>query len=193
MGLIQDRQRLGRRTNPLNQVTTSDRPFWYAIYTKAKEEERAESNLRAWGLKTLMPKFREVEYGRGSRKPRTAVKNLFPRYLFAKFNCEDSLHKVNYTRGVCGVVRFGEKPCPIDDFIIETIQSHIGEGGLVKLEGLCPGDRVRLGNGPFKGLEGIVERATPESEYVGVLLSSVSFQGRLMIERAFLKKLTVNN
>lgn len=177
----------------MNQVATSDSPLWYAVYTKPKEEERAESNLRAWGLKTLMPKFKEVEYSRGSRKPRTAVKNLFPRYLFAHFNCEASLHKVNYTRGVAGVVSIGLKPCPIDDCIIETIQSQMGEGGLVKMQALYPGDRVKLENGPFKGLEGTVHRATPDQDYVVVLLSSVSYQGRLMIERAFLKKLAVNN
>ena len=177
----------------MNQAATSESPLWYAVYTKPKEEERAESNLRAWGIKTLMPKFKELEYSRGSRKPRTAVKNLFPRYLFAHFNCEASLHDVNYTRGVCGVVSFGLKPIPIDDFIIETIQSQIGEGGLVNVQALYPGDRVKLESGPFKGLEGTVQRATPDQDYVVVLLSSVSYQGRLMIERAFLKKLAVNN
>jgi len=177
----------------LNQVATSDSPLWYAVYTKPREEERAESNLRAWGLKTLMPKFKELEYSRGSGKPRTAIKNLFPRYLFAHFNCEASLHKVNYTRGVCGVVSIGLKPCPIEDFIIETIQSQIGEGGLVNMQALCPGDRVMLEKGPFKGLEGTVARASADQDYVVVLLSSVSYQGRLMIERAFLKKLAVNN
>ena len=140
-----------------------------------------------------MPKVKELEYSRGSGKPRTAVKNLFPRYLFAHFNCEASLHKVNYTRGVCGVVSFGLRPCPIDDFIIETIQSQIGEGGLVNVQALYPGDRVTSQNGPFKGLEGTVQRTTRDQDYVAVLLSSVSYQGCLMIERAFLKKLTVNN
>ncbi len=177
----------------MNQAATSDSPLWYAVYTKPKEEERAESNLRAWGLKTVMPKFEELEYSRGSGKPRTTVKNLFPRYLFAQFNCEASLHRVNYTRGVCGVVSFGQKPCPIDDFIIETIQSQIGEGGVVNVQALYPGDRVTLESGSFKGLEGTVQRTTPDQDYVVVLLSSVSYQGRLMIERAFLRKLAANN
>ncbi|HXQ70564.1 MAG TPA: transcription termination/antitermination NusG family protein [Pyrinomonadaceae bacterium] len=177
----------------MNSAATSESPLWYAVYTKPREEERAESNLRAGGVKTLMPKFKELEYGRSSGRPRAAVKNLFPRYLFAQFNCEALLHKVNYTRGVCGVVSFGLKPCPIDDFIIETIQSQIGEGGLVNIEALYPGDRVKLENGPFKGLEGTVHRATSDRDRVVVLLSSVSYQGRLMIERAFLKKLAFNH
>jgi transcriptional antiterminator RfaH len=177
----------------LNQVATSDSPLWYAVYTKPKEEERAETNLRAWGLETFMPKFEELEYSRGSGKPRTSVKNLFPRYLFAHFNCEAALHRVNYTRGVCGVVSFGLKPCPIDDFIIETIQSQTGEGGVVNVQALYPGDRVTLESGSFKGLEGTVQRTNQDQDYVVVLLSSVSYQGRLMIERAFLRKLAVNN
>lgn len=177
----------------MNQAATSDGPLWYAVYTKPKEEERAETNLRAWGLKTFMPKIKELEYSRRSVKLRTGIKNLFPRYLFAHFNCETSLHKVNYTRGVCGVVSSGLKPCPIDDFIIEAIQSQTGEGGLVNVQALYPGDRVALENGSFKGLEGTVQRTTHDQDYVVVLLSSVSYQGRLMIERAFLRKLAVNH
>jgi hypothetical protein len=58
----------------LNQAATSDSPLWYAVYTKPKEEERAETNLRVWGLKTFMPKIKELEYSRRSVKLRTAIK-----------------------------------------------------------------------------------------------------------------------
>jgi transcription antitermination factor NusG len=61
------------------------------------------------------------------------------------------------------------------------------------MEALYPGDRVTLENGSFKGLEGTVQRTTQDQDYVVVLLSSVSYQGRLMIERAFLRKLAVNH
>src|ERR1044072_9626044 len=105
-------------TTTVSDLTTTGKPSWYAIYTKPREEDRAESNLRAFGLKTLLPRIKEQR----SRevKSKIKVKNLFPRYIFAQFNLDASLHKVNYTRGVCGVVRFGDKPCPIDDVIIET-------------------------------------------------------------------------
>jgi transcriptional antiterminator RfaH len=169
---------------------TTGKPSWYAIYTKPREEDRAESNLRAFGLKTLLP--RVIEQRRREVKPK--VKHLFPRYIFAHFDCDTSLHKVNYTRGVCGVVRFGDKPCPIDDIIIETIQSQIGKEGFINLEEtFFAGDQVMIKDGPFKSLRGIVEREMSDSDRLVVLLSSLSYQGRLMIEKALCRKISVDN
>ena len=176
-----------------NLSTTTDQRSWYAIYTKPREEERADSNLRAWGCQTLLPKIKE-QRSRESRS-KAKVKNLFPRYIFAHFNLENALHKVNYTRGVCGVVRFGDKPCPIDDIIIETIQSQIGQEGFIKFEEetFLSGDLVTIQDGPFKSLSGKVEREMTDTDRLVVLLSSVSYQGRLMIEKALVKKIASNN
>jgi transcriptional antiterminator RfaH len=171
----------------VNRLTTTDDPFWYAVYTKPREEERAESNLRAWGVKTFMPKT--MERGGSEIYRKAKIRHLFPRYIFARFSCNSELHKVDYTRGVCGVVRFGDEPCPVDDIIIETIQSQVGQGGFIKFEeSIQSGDQITIEAGPFKSLQGTVEREMSDCERLVVLLSSVSFQGRLMIEKALVKK-----
>lgn len=179
--------------NDLTTITsTTGKPSWYAVYTKPREEDRAESNLRAWGVQTLLPRFKEQRCRELSSNAR--LKHLFPRYIFAHFNCDTSLHKVNYTRGVCGVVKFGDKPCPIDDIIIETIQAQIGQEGYINFEEtFCSGDHVTIQDGPFKSLHGTVEREMSDSDRLVVLLSSVSYQGRLMIEKALVKKVVSNN
>lgn len=183
----------------MNNLTTTEndpyatgKPSWYAVYTKPREEDRAESNLRAWGCKTLMPRIKEQRSR--ERKSKEKVKHLFPRYIFAHFNCDTSLHKVNYTRGVCGVVRFGDKPCPIDDVIIETIQAQIGQEGFITMENkFFNGDRIMIQGGPFMSMQGTVEREMTDSDRLVVLLSAVSYQGRLMIEKALCKKIACNN
>ncbi len=180
-------------TTTASDLTVTGKPSWYAIYTKPREEDRAESNLRAFGLKTLIPRIKEQRSREVKSKP-PKVKHLFPRYIFAHFNCETSLHKVNYTRGVCGVVRFGDKPCPIDDVIIETIQSQIGQEGFINFdEKFFSGDQVAIQDGPFKSLHGTVEREMSDTDRLVVLLSSVSYQGRLMIEKALVRKIASNN
>jgi len=178
----------------LNHVATSDKPLWYAVYTKAREEERAESNLRARGVKTFTPKIKERRRSQGYGNVISVIKHLFPRYVFAQFICNAELHKVKYTRGVCSVVGFGERPCPVDDIIIETIQSQIGEEGFIKFEeDIRKGERVMIQDGPFKSLHGTVERETSDCDRLVVLLSSVSYQGRLMIEKALVRKVAQNN
>jgi transcriptional antiterminator RfaH len=173
----------------LNYTASSDTPRWYVVYTKPREEERAESNLRAWGVTTFMPRIKQPGFSRGNARARASVKHLFPRYIFAKFNCDSALHKVNSTRGVCGVVAFGHKPCPVDDIVIETIQSQVREEGFVKLDDdISCGDPVMMRDGPFNSFQGTVDRKTSDRDHVVVLLSSVSYQGRLLINKALVKK-----
>lgn len=178
----------------MNYAATSDKPLWYAVYTKPKEEERADCNLRAWGVKTFTPKIKEHRRSRGYRNATNVIKHLFPRYIFAQFISNAELHKVNYTRGVCNVVGFGEKPCPVDDIIIETIQSQMGEEGFIQFgQDIHKGEKVMIQDGPFESLNGTVEREMRDSDRLVVLLSSVSYQGRLIIEKALVKKAAPNH
>ena len=173
----------------MNYTATSDTALWYVVYTKPREEERAESNLRAWGVQTFMPRLKEPCCSRGTGKAHTTVKHLFPRYIFAKFNCDTTLNKVNATRGVCYVVAFGQTPCPVDEVVIETIQSQIGAEGFVRIDDdISSGGKVIMRDGPFKSLQGTVDRETADRNQVVVLLSSVSYQGRLLINKALIKK-----
>jgi len=160
----------------VNYTATSDTALWYVVYTKPREEERAESNLRAWGVQTFMPRLKEPCCSHGTGKAHTTVKHLFPRYIFAKFNCDTALHKVNATRGVCYVVAFGQTPCPVDEVVIETIQSQIGAEGFVRID-----DDISSGGK-------VIMRETADRNPVVVLLSSVSYQGRFLINKALIKK-----
>ena len=170
-----------------NNARPENLPRWYAVYTRPKEEFRAESNLNAWGIETFNPRARERS--RRLDKKSRAVKQLFPRYLFARFPCED-LHKITFTRGVQTVVSFGNTPAPVDDAVIFLIKTRIGEDGFIRFnDELKTGDRVMIVGGPFESLEGIFDRTLNGSERVSLLLSTVALQGRLIIERDYVVKL----
>ena len=172
--------------NQLSITAPIDRPLWYAVYTKAKEEERAGGNLQAWGVETFLPRIKEHSRSRSS-----FAKHLFPRYIFAQFDARSLLHKVNFTRGVCKVVSFGNGPSPVDDILIDTIKSQINAEGFIRSEeDFNCGDTVVIKAGIFEKFVGIVERDMKDSERLVILLSSVSYQGRLLIEKALVKKLS---
>jgi transcriptional antiterminator RfaH len=119
------------------------------------------------------------------------VKPLFPRYIFAKFEANQMLHKINYTRGVHSVVGFGNGPVAVDENVIEMINSRIGEDGLVRIgDDINVGDRVLITNGPFKSLIGLFEHHTPASDRVMILLSAVSYQGHVSIEKDLIRKVS---
>ena len=157
---------------------------WYAIYTKPLQEDRADSNLKAWNLETFTPKIRERRYNQFTGKPTYVTKPFFPRYIFARFEAETMLHKVCFVRGVHSVVGFGAGPAPIDDELIEIIKSQTGEDGFVNLDcSLKIGDRVSINDGPVKDFVGIFEREVNASERVVILLTCAKYQCRLSVHR----------
>jgi transcription elongation factor/antiterminator RfaH len=163
---------------------------WYAVYTKNGEEDRAESNLRVWQIETFTPKVQARRVDQVTGKPTSSAKPLFPRYLFARFKVNDTLHKVWFARGVHSVVSIGNQPAPIEDEVIELIQSQKGVDDLVMLgEDFRAGDRVRVSSGPLKDLVGIFERNTKERDRVSILLSVVNYQNRVEVGRGSITKI----
>lgn len=165
-----------------------DVPSWYAIQTKPGEEDRANLNLRAWNIETFTPKIKSRRYNQLGGKPTFVTKHLFPRYIFARFVVNRLIQSVNYTRGVQKVVSFGS-PTPVDDQIIDIIRARIGEDGFVHVgDSLKSGDEVLIKDGPMKGFVGLFERPTSDAMRVSVLMSTISFQPRIIIDRDLIQK-----
>lgn len=140
---------------------------WYVVRTKPCQEERAVNNLSAWGIRTLVP-WLETRRIFGSKQP------LFPSYVFALFDADGALHKVNLTRGVSYVVGFGGRPATVDDDIIASLRKRIGDSGVVRLEAqFRAGDEVLIRSGPLKNFMGVFQKQMSGRERVRILLTSV--------------------
>jgi transcriptional antiterminator RfaH len=174
----------------MNNENNWNIPRWYVIHTNPKQEDRAELNLRAWQVETFNPRFRSCRYNEYTGEPIYTVKPFFPRYIFARFKVEDLFHKVRFTRGVSEIVTFGDYPSAIDDDIINIIKSQIGDDGLVRIgEKLRPGDRVMLNNGPLKNFTGIFKWEMKDASRVMILLETVSYQARVVVNKQLLRRL----
>jgi transcriptional antiterminator RfaH len=176
-------------SNAINLEHEVEPPEWFAICTHSKQEDRAYYNLQTGGVECFNPKIRECRRNQFTGAVTHIARPLFPRYIFARFNIESSLRKVSFARGVLKVVSFNAKPAPIDDEIIELLRSRVGSDGFLAVgETLKPGDFVRIKDGPWKALVGVVERNLQSGERVQLLLTAINFQGRLMIEREWVEK-----
>ena len=170
-------------------IEEEDVSQWYVVHTNPKQEERADYNLRAWGVETLHPKFKTRRFNEFTGAPIIITKSLFPRYIFAKFNAPKQLAKITFTRGVHYVVSFGGQPVSVNEEIIDIIRARIDQNGVVKMgEELKEGDKVVIKAGPLKDFEGIFERELKDSERITVLLTTISYQGRLVINRNLLER-----
>jgi transcriptional antiterminator RfaH len=162
---------------------------WYVIHTHPQQEDRAEMNLRAGRVETFAPKHKQRLYSRKSKGPTYRIKPLFPGYIFARFDIEHRLNDIQFTRGVHSVISFGNTHVPVDDEIINVIQSRETKEGFIMIgEEFQQGDELMVVSGPFKGLTGIFERDMKDTDRVMILLKTVSYQSHVTLDREFLKK-----
>lgn len=173
----------------MSRDSTENIAQWYVVYTNPRQEERANNNLRAWGVETLNPKLRTCRYNQFTGAPSNITQPLFPRYIFARFDAGRQLAKIWFTRGVHDVVCFGGSPAPVDEAIVEILQSRIDEHGFVKTsDELKRGDKVIIKGGPMRNFIGVFERELKASERISLLLTSINYQGRLVVGRDLVEK-----
>jgi transcriptional antiterminator RfaH len=169
---------------------------WYAIHIKPRQEERAEHNLRTLNVGNLnveifSPKVREARFDPVIKQRVHVVKPLFPSYIFARFDTSTMLHKVLFTRGVLNVVNFGHKPAIIPDEIIKLIQLQMGTDGYVRIvDEPALGDKVRIKAGPLNSFVGVFEKNASAAKRIKLLLSAVSYQCRIEIDRDLIEKVS---
>jgi len=132
---------------------------WYAVYTKSRYEDKVFSGLLQRSVEVYLPKI-EVWSKRKDRKKRIHIP-MFAGYLFVDLDDLTNEKKLNVLT-TPGVVRMlgkpqSSEPFPIPDAQIEAIQRLTSSG--VELQSwLYPrvGERARIINGPFAGIEGVV-------------------------------------
>jgi transcription antitermination factor NusG len=173
----------------MEDLATDEGAHWYAVYTKAKEEARADYNLRGWNVETFSPQITKKQRNQFTGRVTYLVRPLFSRYIFARFDAERLLHKVTYTRGVHSVVSSDLRALPVADEAIASIKLQVGKDGFVKLEeDIQPGCRVVIKGGPFKGLGGIFEQSTKDADRVVILLRSINYQAKVTVEKDFVQR-----
>lgn len=164
---------------------------WYAVYTKPKDEERADKNLMAWGVETFAPKIQERHYNQFTNAPSYLIKPLFPRYIFARFIASTLLRKIYYTRGVQSIVSLGDTPVVVDDDVIEMIQLRMNQDGFVNIEEeLNINDKVMIKGGVLKNFAGIFDRRIKSTARIMILLTCITYQGRVSVEEQLVEKVS---
>jgi transcription antitermination factor NusG len=154
---------------------------WFVLNTKPKKEYQVERLFEEGGIDFYCPKYIHE----------TKKKPFFSGYGFIFFDYPEQYKLVKYTRGVKRIIGNEEGPIPIPEEIIQQIRKREVDG-YVELEkyGGIPeiGDEIEIMEGPMKGLRGVFRKELTDKERVVILLSYVSYQGQLIIEKKKLKK-----
>jgi transcriptional antiterminator RfaH len=136
---------------------------WYLVYTKPRQEKVALENLQSQGYRSYLPTLPCEKLRQGLLT--VTDEPLFPRYLLIRLGKGDSAKSwvpIRSTIGVSRLVSFGIEPAQVDDELIELLQTQEASLQALPKRLFKPGERVRLTQSPFAGIEGIYQMAESE-------------------------------
>ena len=129
---------------------------WIVVNSQPNREHTAFDNLKRQGFVTYCPMI--VKRIKHAGAIRHLPRPLFPGYLFVGLDPETGQWRsILSTVGVRSLVRFGDKPAPLDAGFIQSLQEREQDGVIVKPEVVRPaepyavGQKVRVNGGPFDG------------------------------------------
>ncbi len=161
---------------------------WYLVHTKPRQEVCALDNLQRQGYQCYLPTVPSEKLRQGALT--LAHEPLFPRYLFIRLGLGDSAKSwapIRSTKGVSRLVSFGTEPARVDDGLVELLRTHEALAQVEPVRLFKHGERVRLTEAPFAGIEGIYQMAEGERR-VMVLIEILSKPVAVHVAPASLRK-----
>ena len=161
---------------------------WYLVYSKPQQEMVALRNLEQQDYHAYLPTLSEKKRVRGIHK--TVSGPMFPRYLFIELDTQfDNWSPIRSTRGVSGLVRFGQQAARVPtDFILglQHNAERLSEW-VIQAARFNQGDTVMLMDGPFKGYEAVFQSQKGHERAI-VLLDIANRHTQLAVDMDMLEK-----
>ena len=134
-----------------------DEKKWHALYVRSRSEKKVLSQLEDKGIEAYLPLITEVKQWSDRRKK--VEEPLFKSYVFVHSSDKQYITILN-VYGVVKFVTFEHEAVVVPENQILAIKKFVGEyerGEEFKIkndEELKVGQKVRIINGPMKGLVG---------------------------------------
>lgn len=155
----------------------ADMPRYYALMTQPKKEWAVDARLREQGYETFFPYFTAiVRIGAHKRGTRAVKRAVFASYIFVRVREDQPLSTLEFTPGANKLVRMGQEPVEIPEFVIDALKDRFRAGLLMPAQAPEPeykeGETYRLGEeaGPWEGLVAIIRRSVDGNRQISVWL-----------------------
>jgi len=179
----EERSERGLFRNIDDESEPEDDRRWFVVHCYSGYENKVrhaiEQRIETMGMEdkifdVIIPTEEELEIKDGKR--RTVERRVFPGYILVQMVMdEDSWYVVRNTPGVTGFVGMGNKPTPLREEEVSQIMRRMEADAPVVKVRFKPGEKVRIVDGPFNDIIGIVDEIDMERTKVRVM---VSFFGR---------------
>jgi len=131
---------------------------WFAIYTRSSFEKRVGEHFAVRNIDYFLPTYRIIHRWK-NRCTKTIYPVLFPGYIFVQILPTERI-RVLEVPGVVYIVGTQRKPTPLPGTWIDSLRTGAQMYDIEPHPYLAIGQRARINQGPFIGLEGIIVRKT---------------------------------
>jgi transcription antitermination factor NusG len=148
---------------------------WFALYVKSKHEFKAMSELAQLNIQNYLPIVTKLKQWNDRKKK--INEPLLKGYIFIYADETERLFSLE-NRCVIKCVSDHGRPAKIPEWQIINLQnmlSHIGDFNV--FDGLVKGTTIEIVEGPFKGVQGILEK----TETVNNLAVTIELLNRSVI------------
>lgn len=180
-------------------ITASEDPRakWFVVHTYSGHEARVMASLKQRVetmhladriLEILIPTQEQIQIRSG--KKHNVTEKIFPGYILVRMILDDnSWLAVRTTQGVTGFVGVGNKPTPIGDEEVGTIQKFMSMEAPKYRAKFTSGEAVKIVDGPFADFLGSIESIDEEKGKVRVLVSIFGRETPVELDFLQIKKL----
>jgi len=172
---------------------------WYVVNTisghEYKVKEKLEMRINSMELqdnifRVIVPEQLEVEVKDGVRKEK--IKKMFPGYILVEMVMSDEAwFIVRNTQGVTGFIGSsgkGAKPIALLPHEVDKILHNMGISRIELANELKPEDKVKIIEGPFKGMLGRIQNIDLDTQRLTVLVDLFGQETPVDVELAEIDK-----
>jgi len=157
--------------------TVAENPCWYVAYTYPRHERAVADQLERKSVEAFLPTFTETSQWKDRRVKLELP--LFPGYVFARITASERV-KILSVPSVIRMLHYQGALAPVSEDEIDTIRQFLTQGAKLRPHRyLAVGDLVRVREGVFTGVQGIVVRENNGCRLVvsiGLIQQSVAME-----------------
>jgi transcriptional antiterminator RfaH len=157
---------------------------WYVAQTQPHAEKKASAHLVRQCFNIYFPRY--LKQRRHARRVEKIAAPLFPGYVFVAIDVATQRWlSIDSTIGITRLVRDGDRPAPVPEFVIDALKQREDAAGLIKLDRrprFSPGDKVRIIGGAMCDCYGLYEGMSSR-ERVAVLLDLLGRKVRVLLDQ----------
>jgi transcriptional antiterminator RfaH len=157
---------------------TSVSRVWVVVSVKPRMEGSMEALLSREGIESYCPKFKK-------RASDPRIRTLFPGYLFLYLSPKMELVKIRTLPGIRRPLMFHDQVACIEEDLVEGWKSREAGRGFA-MQGpspaFRPGQRLRIREGSFGGLSGVVLENLPAKQRVKLLLEHLGMSLQVEVD-----------